>query len=229
MPEVLEISLRIGLAVFTGFVIGWERESHGRPAGLRTMVLVCLAACLAGIVSQQFYTSSFSGPLSSTSWHPDPARLGAGVLTGIGFLGAGVIVRHGNFVRGVTTASLIWLITVLGLCYGTGHIVVGLAGFLLALVTLFLLLRVEERLKRDWYASCVVLVDLAGATVEQMTEVFSGQGIAVKHLELEVDNAAKHRILRFNLRFKRVHLAEKTQTVVSQIAALRGVKRVDWK
>src|SRR5438477_5568478 len=98
-----EMFLRILMAFLAGFVVGWERESHGRPAGLRTTILACVASAVAMMVSQVLFVES-AAATATGSWRPDPARLGAGILTGIGFLGAGTILRQANFVRGITTA-----------------------------------------------------------------------------------------------------------------------------
>src|SRR2546427_5507917 len=93
-----EMFLRVLMAFLAGFVVGWERESHGRPAGLRTTILACVASAVAMMVSEVlFMQTAAANP--TASWRPDPARLGAGILTGIGFLGAGTILRHENMIR----------------------------------------------------------------------------------------------------------------------------------
>src|SRR5438477_324936 len=112
-----DMLLRLLLAFLAGMAVGWERESHGRPAGLRTNILACVASAVAMIVSEMLFAKS-AAATATGNWRPDPARLGAGILTGIGFLGAGTIIRHGNFVRGVTTAASLWFVTVLGLAFG---------------------------------------------------------------------------------------------------------------
>src|SRR4249919_296017 len=95
-----DMFLRLLMAFLAGAAIGWERESHGRPAGLRTTILACVASAVAMIISEVLFVES-AAATATGSWRPDPARLGAGILTGIGFLGAGTILRHANFVRGV--------------------------------------------------------------------------------------------------------------------------------
>ena len=90
-PEIL---LRIGLTLAAGFILGIERERHGRAAGLRTTLLVSLSACAVMIISDSFYVKSLALIGSAPAWHPDPARLAAGALSGMGFLGAGVIIRQ---------------------------------------------------------------------------------------------------------------------------------------
>src|SRR5262245_26464309 len=97
-PEIL---LRLFFAFVAVFALGWERETHGRPAGLRTNILACVASAMAMIVSEALFVQS-AAATPTGSVRADPARLGAGILTGIGFLGGGTILRHDNFVRGVT-------------------------------------------------------------------------------------------------------------------------------
>src|SRR5258706_1598343 len=126
--SVREMFLRLLMAFLAGFVVGWERERHGRPAGLRTNFLACVAAALAMMVSEVLFTQSAVALNPAASWRPDPARLGAGILTGIGFLGAGTIMRLSNFVRGVTTAASLWFVTVLGLTFGSGLFSLGFLG-----------------------------------------------------------------------------------------------------
>src|SRR2546423_3243772 len=140
-----EMFLRLLMAFLAGFLVGWERESHGRPAGLRTNILACVAAALAMVVSEVLFAQSATATATG-SWRPDPARLGAGILTGIGFLGAGTILRHDNLIRGVTTAASLWFVTVLGLAFGSGLFVPGVIGLAIALMTLLSLPLVEKHI-----------------------------------------------------------------------------------
>src|SRR5262245_46793392 len=114
-----EIVLRVLAATAAGALVGLERESHGRPAGLRTTMLTCVAAAIAMVVSECLFAETATS-VPGANWRPDPARLGAGILTGIGFLGAGTILRHGSMTTGVTTAASLWFVTVLGLAFGSG-------------------------------------------------------------------------------------------------------------
>src|SRR5512143_587908 len=106
--------LRLLLAILLGGAIGLERESRGRPAGLRTHILVCLGATIIMIASTRM--GELTQVLSSTSRvQVDPGRIAAGIVTGIGFLGAGAIIRIGDLVRGLTTAGCIWFVAALGI------------------------------------------------------------------------------------------------------------------
>ena len=120
--------MKLVVAATLGGLIGFERETHGRPAGLRTNILVCVGAALVMAVAK----TSGSGVV-------DPGRAMAGVVTGIGFLGAGAIIKMGNIVRGLTTAACIWLVAALGIAVGQGlfalaAITTGIALFVLVVV-----------------------------------------------------------------------------------------------
>lgn len=119
MPFLSEELVKIILAIFFGAVLGAEREYHDKPAGLRTMIFICLGACLFMILSLQI------GGVT------DPARIAAMVVSGVGFLGAGVILREGANIIGINTAATIWLTAALGMIIGSG-------GYRLAVVTLAL-------------------------------------------------------------------------------------------
>ena len=106
MPEPVWVLVRLVLAVVFGGVVGWQREARDRPAGLRTHVLVCVGAAVYTLASLSFGARS------------DPARVAAQVATGMGFLGAGTIIRHGNVVRGLTPAASLWAVAASGLCVG---------------------------------------------------------------------------------------------------------------
>ncbi len=230
MPsDLTDVLARLGMAFLTGLILGLERESHGRAAGLRTTVLVCMAAAMGGILSDQFYSGSFEGTFHSSNWHPDPARLGAGVLTGIGFLGAGVILRQGNLVRGVTTASLIWFTTILGLCYGTGHLLLGFIGLMLAVFAVFFLRPIEGLIKRDWYAVLSITATAEGISVAEISQLLKEFQITIKNVEYTHDAVEKTRAIRCSLRFKRNKLVELPERVGKRLMGERGVLQVDWK
>ena len=107
-----EIVFRLFLAIILSGIIGFERELHGRPAGLRTHVLVALGAALVMLIS----IDGFGGS-------GDPARLAAQVVSGIGFLGAGAILRDGGDIKGITTAATLWIVGMIGLACGNGYYV----------------------------------------------------------------------------------------------------------
>lgn len=222
MPDVLA---RLGCALVAGFVLGFERESHGRAAGLRTTLLVCVAAALAMIISGSFYTESEE---TSLTWRPDPARLAAGVLTGMGFLGAGAIIRQDNVVRGVTTAAVLWFVTMLGLAFGKGHFALGGIGFLIAIIILFVLPSLEGIIKNDWYASLTVVLQLDASSEKEIKQLLEKQGVKVKEVDMEYDLLKKQKTLHFSLKFKKNNLLALSGEVVHRLVDQPGVIQVKW-
>jgi putative Mg2+ transporter-C (MgtC) family protein len=116
--EILTISARISAALVVGAVIGFERSFHGRPAGFRTHALVCVASALLMLVT--VYQTEWMAGVPVETIRTDPTRMAQGIMTGIGFLGAGVIFREGLTVRGLTTAASIWITSAIGILVGIG-------------------------------------------------------------------------------------------------------------
>ena len=129
----IEIIFRIGLALICGAVIGYERSYHGRPAGFRTHALVCMASSLLMTVSTYEYLWV---DVPSETVRYDPTRIAQGIMTGIGFLGAGVIMKEGMTVRGLTTAASIWMTAAIGIVAGAGLYIPLIASVILTLITL---------------------------------------------------------------------------------------------
>lgn len=135
----LDIALRIILAMVIGGLIGWERESTHRPAGLRTHMLVCIGSAMVMLTGYNaFY--EFAGMTN-----PDPARMGAQVISGIGFLGAGTIMKEGFSIKGLTTAASLWAVACLGLAAGSGFY----QGAILGTFATFFTLTIFEHLEKQ--------------------------------------------------------------------------------
>lgn len=130
-PSLTEICLRLGCAMLIGLVIGTERQHTHRPAGLRTHILVALGACMVAITGELLFHEY--KPLGGVS---DPARLSAQVISGVGFIGAGTIIRDGSNVKGLTTAASLWSVACLGTASGFGYYVVSLIGMVFIFITL---------------------------------------------------------------------------------------------
>ncbi|HLO24644.1 MAG TPA: MgtC/SapB family protein [Geobacteraceae bacterium] len=153
-PELL---LRLGLAVVCGMTLGYERERHGRSAGLRTNLLVCVGSALMTIVSEHFYRI-YGGSLDMTL-RMDPARIAAQIVVGIGFIGAGVIIKEQGGIRGLTTAATLWLVAGLGMTCGVGMYFIAATTTLIALIALTILKQYERHIPRDYYRVVEVTCD----------------------------------------------------------------------
>ena len=137
MITAFSIITRLILAVILGGAIGFEREIHKRSAGLRTHILVSLGSCLIML------TSLYVFDIYKNSVPLDPARIAAGVVTGIGFLGAGAIIRSGEVVKGLTTAASLWLAAAIGLAAGCGFYLASVITTILTVIVLYFLRRLE--------------------------------------------------------------------------------------
>ena len=141
-----DLIARLAVAMVAGAVIGLNRGESGNAAGLRTTMLVCLAACLAMLQVNVLLLQH--GRAEDSFITLDLMRLPLGILSGVGFIGAGSILRKDGLVQGVTTAATMWYVTVIGLCAGGGQYVLALAGTALGLVVLQTLDRLEDYLPR---------------------------------------------------------------------------------
>jgi putative Mg2+ transporter-C (MgtC) family protein len=222
-----DISLRILVAFLTGLIIGWERESHGRPAGLRTTILTCVASALAMILSEVFFNES-SAATANSSWRPDPARLAAGVLTGIGFLGAGTILRHENMIRGVTTAATLWFVTVLGLAFGSGQFTLGFMGVGIALVTLHFMPRFEKHIRSDSYATLSITTTLDAAGDPELRNRIETLGPTIKTMKLSYDLEKRQKTMICELKLEKAEVLEMSDIVVKDLSTCPGILHIVW-
>jgi len=153
-PDWWDIVARLALTVIAGGLIGLDRERGGHAAGFRTTILVALAACVA-MVQANLLLSTYGKTLSFFT-QMDVLRFPLGVLTGVGFIGGGAILRRGDMMTGVTTAATLWFMTVVGLCFGGGQIVTGTVATVIAFIVLSPLKRLDTWLRCERKATLVV-------------------------------------------------------------------------
>lgn len=193
-----DIILRLVCAMLIGAFIGTEREYTHRPAGMRTHMLVAVGACAVMITSQLIFAQY--RPYGAT---PDPARLSAQVITGIGFLGAGTILKEGPTIKGLTTAASIWAVACLGVAVGGGYYSVGLAGAACMLVTLIVFEWLQKLLMRNHYAIyvySVLCVDVA-YTLDLISHLAAEADATVTSIAVE-DQGGDSEERKFNICFK---------------------------
>jgi putative Mg2+ transporter-C (MgtC) family protein len=169
--------VRLLVAMVLGGLVGMERQTRGRAAGLRTNILVCLGSAAIIVAFQKLYLE-FNVDAESAI-RMDPARAAAGVITGIGFLGAGTIVKSKDFVRGLTTAASIWVVSAIGVTVGLGEYVIAVVLTLLVLVALYLLHRLP--VKGDHYFSLQLkwVGDLR--LLDEVTDQLDHEGVLIKN------------------------------------------------
>jgi len=139
-PDWMDL-LKLLAAVGAGAIIGLERELHGKTAGFRTNILICLGAALFTVISER---------VAATSAVADPGRIAAQVVTGVGFLGAGAIIHLQRSVTGLTTAATIWVVASVGMAFGAGEFVLGAVGLVLTAVSLAVLSYIEGLVVVHW-------------------------------------------------------------------------------
>jgi putative Mg2+ transporter-C (MgtC) family protein len=149
-----DIALRLVASLVIGGLIGLERSYHGRPAGFRTHSLVCLSTSLLMLVT--VYETHWFPSLSEGRISLDPTRMAQGIMTGIGFLGAGTIMKDGLSVRGLTTAASIWITAAIGILIGIGFYVPAVIATVLTLGTLSVFRWIESRISTQLYAQFLV-------------------------------------------------------------------------
>lgn len=197
--EYLEICIRLASALVIGGLIGLERSYHGRPAGFRTHTLVCMASAVLMLVTvyeSQWFTS---GRLERVV--VDPTRMAQGIMTGIGFLGAGVIMKEGLSVRGLTTAASIWITAAIGILVGVGfYFPAGLAAAL-TLGTLSTFRWIETRMPAQFYAHFMVRFQRTAAIPEaELRKLVADHGFTIANLNYRLTNEGRHFEYRMVLR-----------------------------
>ena len=184
---------RIGIAAILGGLIGLEREKANQTAGLRTHILICLGAVLV-MCTGEYIFEVYSGKSNI-----DPARLGAQVVSGIGVLCAGTIMKEGNTIKGLTTATGLWCSACIGLAVGMGNVIPAAGATLITLVVLRLFRYLEKRDARKQTSVCLKLILKNGDYVEQITSWLREQKCLAEVLRLQ-QTAEKHVIMYWKLR-----------------------------
>jgi len=179
--EVLDILARLLVATMAGGLIGLERSYHGRPAGFRTHTLVCVASSLLMLVTM--YQARWFTGMPPDTVRIDPTRMAQGVMTGIGFLGAGVIMREGLTVRGLTTAASIWTTAAIGILAGVGLYSAVLAGSIITIGILTVFRKVENRMRSQIFAYNTIVFARDDYMPEaEIRELLSKNGFSVANI-----------------------------------------------
>jgi len=196
--------LRILTAAVAGGLVGLERELRGRQAGFRTYMLVCLGSAVVMVVSTRFASFQFQPPVG-TNINVDPARIAYGVMTGIGFLGAGVIVHGKGSVRGLTTAAGIWCIAGVGLAIGFGLYLFGMMAAVLMLIALWLLDYVEEALPKVRYRTITLRTDWRPNCISDCVLRFKRAGFKIIDVRFDRSDDLKHVDVHMQICFLNIH------------------------
>jgi putative Mg2+ transporter-C (MgtC) family protein len=204
---------RLVIALLIGGAIGLEREFKGKPAGMRTNMLICAGSCLIMIISIEIARSAVQ-----TS---DPGRIAAQVVTGIGFLGAGTIIRSRFHIVGLTTAATIWALSAIGLAVGAGYLFLAAVTALLITITLIFIGYIESKLemKRSYHV-VQVTVDRGEGVIREIMALFARVNVASEALEV----VRSGDLWRATFEYASSH--EMHRELVEKLSASPGVKGV---
>ena len=171
-----DIIIRLLLALAVGGALGMERELRSKSAGFRTLILICLGACLFTIFSQLIGTDS-------------PSRIASNIVVGIGFVGAGIIYKSGNRVNGVTTASSIWVTAALGMGIGAGYDMIAIAGCVITLIVLFVFTYLEHYIDRvNQVRNYKITYPYEESNQHKYEDILKGYGLKIRNRQQRKQN-----------------------------------------
>lgn len=179
LGNLLLIVLCLLMTLICSGLIGYEREYHGHSAGLRTHMLVAISSCLIMIISVYGFSAAYP--------NRDPARLAAQVVSGIGFLGAGTIIQTGTDVKGLTTATTLWLSMAIGLACGSANFVIAILGTTIALIALIMMKHLERFANRK-NPILMIVVKSDTPVMKQVLELSARYGISVRDVDSQLTN-----------------------------------------
>jgi putative Mg2+ transporter-C (MgtC) family protein len=211
---ISDILIPCFLALFFGGLIGFQREKAERPAGLRTHALVCLGSTVFTIVSYLGF-SSLTGV--------DPSRVAAGIVAGIGFIGAGVIFRQGTLIKGVTTAASIWIVASIGISLGTKLYYLAVLATLGGFVTLSILKHIEDKVIRIPNYVVRVTVTENFKDINEILKIFKRKSVCIKSRKYEFIEVNDTKIYTFNLLSK---YSELPSHIIKELGKFKGVRKI---
>jgi putative Mg2+ transporter-C (MgtC) family protein len=215
------IIFRLVLAAILSGIIGFEREFHGRAAGFRTHILLCVGSTLVMLTSMHIFD------VYSSRAAVDPARIAAGVITGIGFLGAGAIMHSKSSIRGLTTAASLWVVAGIGLAVGSGLYLGAVVTTILTIVALLIFSRLEYvMIRKDWYRTIVIETKDGMDQLKAIREVLTEYKTEITDFEVDKASDGTSVVLKLGIKFYETRFADQ---IIEDIGRLGGVKNVKWQ
>jgi putative Mg2+ transporter-C (MgtC) family protein len=223
--ESIHDLLPLVFALLLGGAVGLEREFHGRPAGLRTHILVCLSSTMLIVIAREL---GHEDPAGGGRTVFDPNRMGAGIVTGIGFLGASTVLRSGDFLRGLTTAACIWFVAGLGIVLGARHYTLGVLCTAIVLLVLTVVNNLASGIRPTLYRRLIVLATRPALEplVDEIQALLRAEDITVLDVVTGHDNRRARQEIVFYLSMPNQGQAPR---VTERVAGLAGVQLARWK
>src|SRR6202142_619790 len=213
-----EMVLRLLLGAVIGGIIGYERQVHGRPAGFRTHILVCVACVLLMNASGYYHSLGVSEPAYLRA---DPGRIAAGAITGVGFIGAGVVLRTGFSIQGLTTAATIWMVSAIGLAVGEGLYLAGIVTTGITMFSLVVLRRIESRMPKLYSRELTIV---AGDNVEEddIIAVLTKHDVHISNVDYEQCSISETTTYNYAVSF---YNKKRIKAILGELSSLADVRR----
>lgn len=221
MSQNLELVIQIFVAAVLGGIVGYERERLKRPAGLRTHILVCVGSTIA-MQTNIFLVAEYINIVNV-----DPSRIGASVVSGIGFLGAGTIIREGASVKGLTTAASLWAVACIGLAIGSGFYIGGIAATVIVILTLTLFFRFRKSIRttRSHYA-LEILTKTDPGQLGRIGTTLGKLNIIIDDIEMEPHDKELTRVM-LSVKPPRDIIITRIITIIGDIEGIQSVSTID--
>jgi putative Mg2+ transporter-C (MgtC) family protein len=225
MPDLLVSLGKLALAAVVGGAIGFERETHGQAAGLRTNILICVGACLMMQLSLNMEVLFRHLPGDTSVVRLDPGRIASYAIASMGFLGAGAIITGKGTVRGLTTAAGLWLVTGIGLAIGAGFLAPSLFAALISLICLYGMRQAKALFHRDTYTILSLKYQGLKDHMEILQKILSEHGLNTTFTTFK-------REMPTNVSAYRMHLASKENIpwahLVEEISKTPDLLELEW-
>lgn len=213
--EYLDLSLRLFCALVAGALIGATRERIYKPAGLRTHSLICVGAAFITVLSTTVFV---------TAEHGDPGRVAAQIVSGIGFLGAGTILKKGFSVKGLTTAATLWVTAAVGMGFGSGEYLLSAVVTVFALLIVLFLKRIELFIGGRNLPKVLIVAENSQETSRKVSEWFKDNGLTVESMEIEEDDEVLSLLVEVSKGD-----AIKVKNIMVGLSTLKGVKSAELR
>src|SRR4030042_1455741 len=217
---------KLALAAVIGAAIGFERETHGQAAGLRTNILVCVGSCLLMMLSLHMEALHRHLEMEQTVVRLDPARIASYAIASMGFLGAGAIITGKGTVRGLTTAASLWIVTGMGLAVGAGYIFPAVFSMAISLLILYGFRRLKAIFPRAEHTVLTLKYDKMDKPLDQVKKILNDYAVSVHFINYKVEFPSEAVTYRMRLQSKE---NRPWGQIVKKISESQGLKEITWE
>lgn len=225
-PDLSDICWRIALTLLAGILVGLDRSEHGKAAGIRTVMLVALSASLAMILANLLMSTAGKEPGSFVQL--DMMRLPLGVLTGMGFIGGGTILRRGSLIVGVTTAATLWFVTLLGFCFGSGQLVLGATALTLGMIILWIVRRFEDHVRQAQRATVMLTTSMDEPPEPQLRAIMTESRYTIDSWSVAYFPPRGNRKIRCVVKWHALPTETSVPNFIEKLREMPGVEKLQW-